>query len=119
MCGLGLQQKSIDDLTNELGSISGGGGLPSNQILAMFHKSIRKMSLKIDAICMNALTSNESKEVVKQLDQMKDVTEKTLAEDAEEGAQEIIKMLTPGSSKEASKKRKAKSSSKKKKKTKN
>ncbi|KAK0425983.1 hypothetical protein QR680_009485 [Steinernema hermaphroditum] len=48
LLGLGLQHKTVDHLVKEL-------EMPANQILALFSKTMRRLSDYFDSLCMNAL----------------------------------------------------------------
>uniref|UniRef100_A0A0N5ADA8 RNA cytidine acetyltransferase n=1 Tax=Syphacia muris TaxID=451379 RepID=A0A0N5ADA8_9BILA len=48
LLGLGLQHKSVDTMVKEL-------DLPSNQLLALFNKAIRRISAYFDEICKDAI----------------------------------------------------------------
>ncbi|VDK25673.1 unnamed protein product [Anisakis simplex] len=50
LLGIGLQHKTVDDLIKEL-------DIPTNQVLALFNKSIRKMSEYLDGICMQNISN--------------------------------------------------------------
>jgi len=91
VCGIGLQHKTVDTLTSEL-------GLPGNQVLAMFNKSIRKMSIALHGV----LEENEKKKLLSGKERMeaelmaaklKNVARQTLDEDAEEGAKDALAKL--------------------------
>ncbi len=89
LCGLGVQNRVVDSLTKEL-------GLPSNQVLAMFNKAIRKISIALYNIVeekeKEALLGGEKrKKALEAADGMKDVAQKTLEEDAAEAAKDAIK----------------------------
>ena len=91
LCGIGLQNKTVDQLTGEL-------GLPSNQVLAMFNKSIRKISIAFNDIAeenekKNMLSDKARAKVEKDTEKLKNVTQQTLDEDAEEGAKVALKSL--------------------------
>ncbi|KAL7537302.1 hypothetical protein ACHAXR_008347 [Thalassiosira sp. AJA248-18] len=92
LCGIGLQHKSVDDLTSEL-------SLPINQVLAMFNKGVKKMSLTFH----NLLVEEESKGLLggdamkkaeTKVHRIRDVVGQTLEEDAAEGATVAMKALT-------------------------
>lgn len=51
LLGVGLQHKTVDTMVSEL-------DLPSNQLLALFNKAIRRVSEYLDRICMQAVESN-------------------------------------------------------------
>jgi N-acetyltransferase 10 len=91
LCGIGLQHKSVDDLTSEL-------GLPINQTLAMFNKAVKKMSVSFH----NLLVEEESKSLLggdamkkaeKKVLKIRDVVGQTLEEDAAEGAAAAMETL--------------------------
>ena len=89
LCGLGVQNRVVDSLTKEL-------GLPSNQVLAMFNKAIRKISIALYNIVEekekeSLLGGDKRKKAQEAADNMKDVAEKTLEEDANEAAKDAIK----------------------------
>lgn len=92
LCGIGLQHKSVDDLTAEL-------GLPINQTLAMFNKAVKKMSVTFH----NLLVEEESKgllsgEAMKKAEwkvhNIRDVVGQTLEEDVTEAATLAMELLT-------------------------
>ena len=91
LCGVGLQSKSADDLASEL-------GLPINQVLAMFNKAVRKMSLSFRGL----LAEEEGRgllggDAVARAEstgrRMRDVAGRTLDEDAAEGAADAMRAL--------------------------
>jgi N-acetyltransferase 10 len=93
LCGLGLQSKTVDDITTEL-------GLPSNQVLAMFNKTLRKLSIALNTI----LEEKEKEEMISgqsrtkaeaAANRMRHVASRTLEEDAEDAAKEVMGKLTP------------------------
>ena len=91
LCGIGLQYKTVDFLTSEL-------ALPSNQVLAMFNKGICKISLALNGIVEESeraamLGGDAMRKAEKKAAKMKNVTQKTLEEDAEEGAQAAMATL--------------------------
>jgi len=91
LCGIGVQNRSVDSLTAEL-------GLPSNQVLAMFNKAIRKTSIAmyniVEAKEKEGLLSGESrKKAQENADAMLDVAATTLEEDAAEAAKEAMDEL--------------------------
>lgn len=88
LVGVGLQNKTVDDISKEL-------SLPSNQVLAMFNKALRKVSIVLNAIVeaeekktMTAGGIQERIKVDKAMEHMKDVTRATLADDAQVAAKE-------------------------------
>mmetsp|Transcript_10072 Transcript_10072/g.14242 ORF Transcript_10072/g.14242 Transcript_10072/m.14242 type:complete len:1228 (-) Transcript_10072:124-3807(-) len=92
LCGIGLQNRTIDNLTSEF-------GLPSNQVLAMFNKGVRKMSIALqqiveDQVVQEEILGNEVRsQVEKKVVQMKDVTLTTLDEEAQDGASAAMSIL--------------------------
>ena len=88
LCGIGVQSRGIESLTSEL-------GLPSNQVLAMFNKAVRKMSIALNAIVeekeKESLLGGEKRmraeETVKN---MRDVAQLTLEEDAADAAKDAM-----------------------------
>jgi len=91
LCGIGLQSKSVDSLNAEL-------GLPTNQVLAMFNKAIRKMSNELNRIVeeeesATLLGGKARLEAEQKAEKMKNVSHQTLEEDAEEGAKSAMKKL--------------------------
>jgi N-acetyltransferase 10 len=91
LCGIGLQSRTVDDLTAEL-------GLPSNQVLAMFNKAIRKISIGLNAIVeakeKQALLTGEKRQEAEQAAvKMRDVARQTLEEDANDAATDAMQAL--------------------------
>jgi N-acetyltransferase 10 len=91
LCGIGLQNRVIDDLTVQL-------GLPSNQVLAMFNKAVRKISITLNSIMEGRekkalLEGQKVDEVERSSRKMLDVTEHTLEEDVADAADEAMKVL--------------------------
>ncbi|EED91398.1 predicted protein [Thalassiosira pseudonana CCMP1335] len=94
LCGLGLQQKSVEDLTKEL-------GLPINQVLAMFNKAVKKMSLAFNQILVeeeskSLLGGDAMRKAETKVNKMRDVVGQTLEEDADEGAAVAMEALKKG-----------------------
>jgi N-acetyltransferase 10 len=92
LCGLGIQNRDVDALTSEL-------GLPSNQVLAMFNKAVRKISIALNSVVeekeKQSLLGGEKRLVVQKAVQgMRDVAEKTLAEDAADAAKDVMKTFS-------------------------
>ena len=90
-CGIGLQHRTVDDLTKDL-------KLPGNQVLAMFNKSVRKVSLALNSVIEDkekeAMLGGEKREAAEAAAVgMRDVAEKTLDEDAEEAGKEAMEAL--------------------------
>ena len=91
LCGIGLQRRTVDDITSDL-------GLPGNQVLAMFNKAVRKISLAMNSIVeekeMQGMLTGEKREAAENIaDRMRDVAEKTLADDADDAAKEAMEKL--------------------------
>lgn len=92
LCALGVQNRDVDAITNEL-------GLPSNQVLAMFNKAVRKISIALNAVVeekeKEALLGGEKRlKAQKAVEGMRNVAEKTLDEDAAEAAKDAMKAFT-------------------------
>ena len=88
LVGVGLQNKTVDDISKEL-------SLPSNQVLAMFNKAVRKVSIVLNAIVeaeekksMTAGAVQQRLKVNEAIEHMNDVTPATLADDAQVAANE-------------------------------
>lgn len=92
MCGLGLQRKTVEAIEREL-------ALPTQQVLAMFNKAIRKLSIALNGIVERrekALLENsggKKVEMQRAADSMRHVTRQTLDEDVQEGANSAMKEL--------------------------
>ncbi len=91
LCGIGLQNQSVDKVTAQL-------GLPANQVLAMFNKGIRKISIALNGIVeeeeKDKLLGGEARQKAeKAAEKLKDVSLQTLEEDAEEGAKNAMTKL--------------------------
>jgi N-acetyltransferase 10 len=95
LCGIGLQSKSVDELVSEL-------NLPGNQVLAMFNKGIRKISLALQVVIEEAekeemFGGDESRKALVKaeagLKRMEGVSVKTLDEEDEEGVAEAMDIL--------------------------
>lgn len=91
LCGLGVQNRDVDALTKEL-------VLPSNQVLAMFNKAIRKLSIALNSIMeekekASLLGGDERLQAQRTVENMQDVAPKTLEEDASENAVFILESL--------------------------
>ena len=96
LCGMGLQCRDVDSLTSEL-------NLPSNQVLAMFNKALRKMSLALNSVLeeeekAELLGGKDRLEAEKVVDRMRNVTENTLDEDITEATQVAMSKLEKDSS---------------------
>jgi N-acetyltransferase 10 len=95
LCAIGLQNRTVDSLTAEL-------GLPGNQVLAMFNKTVRKVSIALNSVVeekeKKALLSGDKREKAEQTAaKMRHVAEKTLDEDMSEAvlqARETLKLAT-------------------------
>jgi N-acetyltransferase 10 len=92
LCGMGLQNKSVEDLTAEL-------GLPINQVLAMFNKAVKKMSLAFHTLLVEEesrglLGGDALKEAESKAQKIRDVVGQTLEEDTAEGATQAMEALT-------------------------
>jgi N-acetyltransferase 10 len=88
LCGIGLQNKTVDDLTSEL-------SLPSNQVLAMFNKAVRKVSIALNSIVeanekLSMLGGGERLKSEKIVEQMSDVAEQSLEADMREAAKSAM-----------------------------
>ncbi len=88
LCSIGLQNRTMDDVTQDL-------GLPPNQVLAMFNKAIRKLSITLNDVVekdeTSQLLSGDARATAqKKADKMKNVARQTLEEDAEEGARDAM-----------------------------
>jgi N-acetyltransferase 10 len=88
MCGLGLQNRTIDEIGVQL-------GLPTNQILAIFNKTVRKISLGLNSIAERTfeaelIATEDMIEAENDLNKLRDVYHQTLDEDAEDGAADIM-----------------------------
>ena len=91
VCGIGLQYKTVDALNMEL-------GLPGNQVLAMFNKAIRKMSIALQSV----LEENEKKKLLNGQERinaeliaskLKNVSYQTLEDENKEGAKLAMESL--------------------------
>jgi N-acetyltransferase 10 len=96
LCGIGLQNRTVDSLTAEL-------GLPGNQVLAMFNKTVRKVSITLNSIVeekeKRALLSGDKREKAEQTAaKMRHVAEKTLDEDMSDAAQQARETLKQATS---------------------
>jgi len=94
LCAIGLQNKGVDDVTKEI-------GLPANQILAMFNKAIRKLSIAFNDVVekderSKLLSGEDRSKAEKKASKLKDVSRQTLDEDAEEGAKDAMEALSTG-----------------------
>ena len=96
LCGIGLQNRAVDSLTSEL-------SLPSNQVLAMFNKAVRKMSLALNSILeeeekANLVGGKDRQKAEKAAERMRDVAEQTLDEDTAEAAKAAMSKMNTKSS---------------------
>jgi N-acetyltransferase 10 len=90
LCGIGVQTRDVDALTKEL-------RLPSNQVLAMFNKAVRKLSISLNSIVeekeKEALLGGEKRtKIQKTVERMTNVAEKTLEEDAASAAKDAMEV---------------------------
>lgn len=88
LCGIGLQHRSVDQVAEEF-------SIPVNQVLAMFNKAIRKVSIALRTVLENEekskLLSDEARlSIEKKNEKLKNVDRKTLEEDARDGAKEAL-----------------------------
>jgi N-acetyltransferase 10 len=94
LCAIGLQNKNVDGVTKEI-------GLPANQILAMFNKAIRKLSISFNEVVekdesSKLLSGEDRSKAEKNASKLKNVSRQTLDEDAAEGAQDAMEALSKG-----------------------
>ena len=88
LCGIGVQNRNVESLTKEL-------GLPSNQLLAMFNKAVRKISIALNNIVekkeKEALLSGSQRMKAQQaVEGMREVASETLEEDAAAAAKDVM-----------------------------
>ena len=91
LCGIGLQNRTVDSLTSEL-------GLPSNQVLAMFNKAVRKISIALNKVAeerekASLLSGDKRKKAELAADKMRDVARQTLEDDVAEAGKEAMKSI--------------------------
>jgi N-acetyltransferase 10 len=91
LCGIGLQNRTVESLKDEL-------GLPSNQVLAMFNKAVRKISIALNTIVEEAenqklLGGDKRRKAEETVEKMRDVARTTLDEDVKDAAQEAMSSL--------------------------
>ena len=91
LCGIGLQNRTVESLKDEL-------GLPSNQVLAMFNKAVRKISIALNTIVEEAenqklLGGDKRRKAEVTVEKMRDVARTTLDEDVKDAAQEAMSSL--------------------------
>merc|ERR1719469_653215 len=97
LCGIGLQLKTVDQLAEEL-------RLPSHQILAMFNKSLRKISKSLAAVVREdaegeeALREESLRKQSRLVRAVEDVAPTTLAEEENVGAGEVMESIRADSS---------------------
>lgn len=96
LCGIGLQNRDVDSLTSEL-------SLPSNQVLAMFNKAVRKMSLALNSVLEEEeqdalLGDKDRRNAERAAERMRNVAERTLDEDTAEAAQVAMRKMKKDSS---------------------
>ena len=94
LCAIGLQNKTVDEVTGEL-------VLPPNQVLAMFNKCIRKLSILFNEVVekdesSKLLSGEERAKAEKTADKLRDVSRQTLDEDAADGAKDAMEALSSG-----------------------
>jgi N-acetyltransferase 10 len=92
LCGIGVQNRGVEELTAEL-------GLPSNQVLAMFNKAVRKISIALNAIVeedekSSMLGGDKRRKAEAAASKMRNVVPQTLEEDATEAASAAMSKLT-------------------------
>jgi N-acetyltransferase 10 len=91
LCGIGLQCKTVDSFVHEL-------GLPINQVLAMFNKAVRKISIGLNGVVERReeeklLQGDNRKKAESILQGMNSETAKTLDEDLADAAVEAHEKL--------------------------
>ncbi len=91
LCGMGLQNKTVDEIVNEI-------RLPANQVLAMFNKAIRKISISLRSVVeqdekSKLLSDSALAEAERRIEGLKQVTQQTLEEDTREGSKEALSIL--------------------------
>lgn len=91
LCGIGLQSRNVDNLKAEL-------GLPSNQVLAMFNKAVRKISITLNSIVeakvkQSLLSGDKRRKAEETVGKMKNVARRTLDDDVDEAAREAMDSL--------------------------
>jgi N-acetyltransferase 10 len=91
LCSIGLQHKSVDEIVSEI-------HLPANQVLAMFNKAVKKISIALNKIVKSheesKLLSNDDRlKAEEKAGKLKEVSYQTLQEDAEEGAKSAMAAL--------------------------
>merc|ERR1719469_778000 len=97
LCGIGLQLKTVDQLAEEL-------RLPSHQILAMFNKSLRKISKSLAAVVREdaegeeALREESLRKQSRLVRAVEDVAPTTLAEEENVGVGEVMESILADSS---------------------
>lgn len=90
LCGIGLQNHLVDSLAGEL-------NLPPPQVLAMFNKAMRKLSIVLNTIVeaqekSEMLVGEKRREAEKKsIDKMRDVARQTLDEDVSDAAKDAMK----------------------------
>ena len=92
LCGIGVQNREVDSLTSEL-------GLPLNQVLAMFNKAVRKISIALNTTVeehekRNMLGGEKRRKVEAAAEKMRDVAPQTLEDDVAEAATAAMTTLT-------------------------
>lgn len=92
LLGLGLQNRNVDSMSKEL-------SLPASQVLAMFNKAVRKMSIALNLIVeakeKEALLGGKERLKAQQtVHRMRNVALETLEEDAEKAAKAAMSNLS-------------------------
>jgi len=96
LCGIGLQNRTVESLKSEL-------GLPSNQVLAMFNKAVRKISITLNSILVekekkSMLSGEKLRKAEETVEKMKNVSRRTLDDDVDEAAKEAMESLNANES---------------------
>jgi N-acetyltransferase 10 len=91
LCGIGLQNKNVDEIVTEI-------RLPANQVLAMFNKAIRKISITLRSVVeqderSKLLSDSALLEAERKMQELNQVTQQTLEEDTREGTKEALSIL--------------------------
>lgn len=91
LCGIGVQNRAVDSITTEL-------SLPSNQVLAMFNKAVRKISIALNGIVEehekeSMLGGDKRRKAEAAAHKMRNVSRKTLDEDAADAAKDAMNKL--------------------------
>jgi len=91
LCGIGLQHRTVESLKAEL-------GLPSNQVLAMFNKAARKISIALNSIAeererLSLLCGEKRRKAEETAENMQHVSRQMLEDDIGKAAEEAIESL--------------------------